>query len=76
VYDWSHTRLIPNGNAATTYTASAIPAEAAASRTRRCDRSTIRPAITTAGTDRALIETAAPAAIPMPTAVRRRGSSR
>ena len=33
VYDWSHTSAMPNGSAATTYTATAIPAATAASRT-------------------------------------------
>src|SRR5215212_6661277 len=67
---------MPNGNAATTYTATAVAAETAASRTRRCDSSTIKPAMTSAGTESALIDTAAPAASPIHTAVRRRGWSR
>ena len=52
------------------------PRRARRCRSGRCDSSTISPAITTAGTDSALIDTAPPAASPIHTAVRRRGSSR
>ncbi len=67
---------MPNGSAATTYTASAVPAATAASRTLRWEHSTMRPAISTAGTDSAFIDTAPPAARPTHTALRTRGSSR
>ena len=52
------------------------PRRARRSGVRRFESSTIRPAITRAGTESALIDTAAPAASPIHAAVRRRGWSR
>ena len=66
-----HPARCPNGNAATTYTADRDRRRQRPRRARAgASSSTIRPAITTAGTDSALIDTAAPAASPMQTAVR------
>ena len=66
MYDCAQTSLMPNGSAVTTYTASATLAATAPSRTpvrtSGFESSTTRPAMTTAGTDSALIDTAGPAA--------------
>ena len=73
--DCSQTRSSPHGSAVTMYTPSATTAASAASRTRRRASSSTTPAMTTAGTDNALIDAAAPPARPTQTASHRRGST-